>query len=407
MKDFNAEFFTNNRKRLLELAEKKFIVVAANSELQRSGDSSFTFRQDSNFWYLTGIEEANYVLVLTEKQEFLIKPNRHWVKDVFEGTVSDNAISKTSGISQILDTRKGWAKLTKMLNEDKKVSTFYPMVDRHFGITANPARRQLIQKMRRRAPALETNDIRLVMARMRMVKQPQEIAAIIKAISITSETLKDVFKPEWYKNYKYEYELEADIFAGFRRRGATALAFPTLLASGKKACQIHPSDNDAELKRGQMLLMDLGAEYNNYASDISRTIPIGKKFNTRQKEVFNAVLEVRDYAYGILKPGVNIREYEQLIEERMGEALKDLGVIKRLTRRNIRKYYPHATSHMMGLDTHDAADYSQTLEENMILTIEPGIYLPNESIGVRIEDDVIVTASGTETLGDDLPLILG
>lgn len=407
MSDFSSSFFVNNRKRLLQNVETKFIVVAANAELQRTGDSSFPFRQDSNFWYLTGIEEANFILVITPREEFLIKPNRHWVKDVFDGVVTDGSLSRASGITQILDSRKGWAKLTRLLNKDKKASTLFPMVDRHFGVTANPARRQLIQKMRRRVPALQVDDIRLIMARMRMVKQAPEIAAIKKAIAITNDTLKEVFVPEWYKKYKFEYEVEADIFAGFRKRGATALAFPILLASGKTACQIHPVDNDAPIVRKEMLLMDLGAEYQNYSSDISRTIPIGKKFSARQKQVFEAVQDVQNYAYSLLKPGVNIREYEQQIEEYMGETLKNLGVIKRLNRRNIRKYYPHATSHMMGLDTHDSADYGKVLEKSMILTVEPGIYLPNESIGIRIEDDVIVTKDGIQVLSDDLPVLLG
>ena len=407
MSDFPQNFFVQNRRALLARVETKFIVIAANSELQRSGDSSFPFRQDSNFWYLTGIEQPNYVLVITPKEEFLIKPNRHWVKDVFDGVITDASLSKTSGITQILDARKGWQKLTKLLDKDKKASTLFPMVDRHFNITANPARRQLILKMRRRVPALQVDDIRLVMAQMRMVKQAPEIKAIKTAIQITSDTLKEVFQPEWYKNYKFEYELEADIFAGFRKRGATSLAFPILLATGKKACQIHPTENESRLNRGEMLLLDLGAEYKNYSSDISRTLPIGKKFSARQKQVFDAVKELEDYAASLLKPGVYMREYEQMIEEKMGEALKNLGVIKRLTRRNIRKYYPHATSHMMGLDTHDSADYAKPLEKNMILTIEPGIYLPQENIGIRIEDDFIVTSDGAESLNADLPVLLG
>lgn len=407
MSDFPQNFFVQNRRALLERVETKFIAIAANSELQRSGDSSFPFRQDSNFWYLTGIEQPNYILVITPKEEFLIKPNRHWVKDVFDGVITDASLSKSSGIAQILEARKGWQKLTKLLNEQKKVSTLFPMVDRHFNVTANPARRQLIQKMRRRAPALQADDVRRVMAQMRMVKQAPEIKAIKTAIQITSDTLKDVFQPEWYKNYKFEYELEADIFAGFRKRGATSLAFPILLATGKKACQIHPTENDSPLTRGQMLLMDLGAEYKNYSSDISRTLPIGKKFTARQKQVFEAVKELEEYAANLLRPGVYIREYEQIMEEKMGETLKNLGVIKRLTRRNIRKYYPHATSHMMGLDTHDSADYTKPLEKNMILTIEPGIYLPQENIGIRIEDDFIVTADGVESLTADLPTVLG
>lgn len=405
-KQFTSAFFKGNRRELLKNVESKLIVVTANNELQRSGDTSFPFRQDSNFWYLTGIDEPNFILVISERTEYLIKPNRHWVKDIFDGAISDKELTKKSGITQILDNRAGWKKLTKQLDASKIVSTLFPMQDRHFNITANPARRQLINKMRRRVPALHADDIRLVMAKMRMVKQEPELAAIQKAIDITCDSLNDVFKAGWSKHYKYEYELEADINASFRKKGADEVAFPTIIAVGKEACQIHPTKNDKALKRGELLLFDLGAELGNYGADISRTLSINGKLTARQKEVFDGVKEVYDYAQTQLKPGVLIREYEQEIERYMGEVLARLGLIKKQDRKHIRKYFPHATSHMLGLDTHDAADYSEPLAENMVLTIEPGIYIPAEGIGVRIEDDFLVTKDGIKNLSAKLPPII-
>ncbi len=405
--NFPSTFFKGNRKWLLKNVETKLIVITANNELQRSGDGSFPFRQDSNFWYLTGIDEPNFILVITEREEYLIKPNRHWVKDIFDGAISDKDLAKSSGISQILENRKGWQKLTKQLNVNKKVSTLFPMQDRHFNITANPARRQLINKMRRRVPAMHMDDIRLVMARQRMVKQDPELKVIQKSIDITCDSLLEVFSKKWQGEYVFEYELEADINAGFRKRGAETVAFPTILAVGKEACQIHPMKNDKKLKTGELLLFDLGAEYSNYGADISRTLPINGKMSTRQKEVFDGVYEVYSFALDQLKPGVLIREYEQTIEAKMGEVLKRLGVIKKLDRKHIRKHFPHATSHMLGLDTHDAADYAHPLEENMVMTVEPGIYLPGENIGVRIEDDVVITKTGVKVLSADLPIRLG
>jgi Xaa-Pro aminopeptidase len=407
MQQFTPDFFKNNRKELLQRTDTKLIVVAANAELQRSGDTPFPFRQDSNFWYLTGINEPNYVLVISPKATFLIRPNRHWVKDIFDGVVTDAELMKLSGIEKIVDARKGWLKLTQLLNDTKQVATLFPMVDRHFNITANPARRQLIQKMRRRVPALHMDDIRLELARMRMIKQEPEIAAIQAAIDATNQTLKQVFKTKWQKQYTYAYEIEADVNAGFRKNGAEGVAFPTIIGIGKDTCQIHPTKNNSKLTKGELLLFDLGAEYNNYSADISRTLPISAKMTKRQREVFEGVEEVTDYALSILKPGILVREYEKQIEEYMGTVLKNLGLIKRLNRRNIRKFFPHATSHSLGLDTHDAADYSVLLAENMILTVEPGIYIAKENIGIRIEDDYIITKDGVRNLSSDLPRDFG
>lgn len=404
---FSQAFFKGNRRALIKNVETKLVVIAANAELQRSGDTTYPFRQDSNFWYLTGIDEPNYLLVISEKSEYLIKPNRHWVKDVFDGAIDDRSLVKTSGITQILDNRKGWQKLTKQLNSTKNVSTLFPMQDRHFNITANPARRQMIMKMRRRVPALQMDDIRLVLARMRMVKQKAELAAIQSAIDITCQTMNEVFTAKWASQYTHEYELEADINAGFRKRGADTVAFPTMLAAGKDACQIHPTSNAGRLNSGDLLLFDLGAEVDNYAADISRTLPINGKFTPRQKEIFDAVNEVYEFALKQLKPGVFVKEYEQSVEVYMGEVLKRLGLIKNVERKHIRKFYPHATSHMLGLDTHDAADYTRPLAANMVITVEPGIYIPSEKIGIRIEDDVLITSGGTKVLSDNLPIRIG
>ncbi len=404
---FSKDFFTQNRKELLKRVDTKLIVIAANNELQRSGDSSFPFRQDSNFWYLTGIDEPNFVLVIAERQTYLIKPNRHWVKDIFDGEINDKSLSRISGIDQILDSRKGWQKLTKQLNKTKKVSTLLPMVDRHFGITANPARRQMIQKMKRRVPAMQVDDIRLTMAQMRMVKQRPELDAIQRAVDITCDTLKEIFVEGWYKNYAHEYEIEAAIDGGFRKRGADGNAFHSVVGTGKDTCQIHPMKNNGPLTKGELILVDIGAEVSNYSADISRTLSIGPRMSRRQKEVFDAVNEVSNYAKSIIKPGVTMREYEQQVEEYMGQVLKKLGVIKRINRRNIRKHFPHMTSHMMGLDTHDAADYSKPFEKNMVMTVEPGIYIPSEKIGIRTEDDVVIQSDGIKVISADLPITLG
>lgn len=407
MKEFTPQFFIHNRKALLDKTDTDLIVISANSELQRSGDTAFPFRQDSNFWYLTGIDEAEFILVMSRSETYLITPNRHWVKDIFDGAVDGEIIRKSSGISDVLESREGWQKLTGQLQKYTKVATLLPMKDRHFNIVANPARSNLIQKMRRRMPWLKIKDIRPELARLRMYKQPPELAAIKRAITITNETLAEIFKPDWYDHYKSEHAIEAAISSGFRNRQAAGHAFTPIVAAAEHTTQIHHMKNNSPLQSGELLLIDIGAEVRNYSADIARTMCVGKKFSPRQQEIFDAVVEVKSYAQSLLKPGVDFREYEHTVEIYMGKTLQRLGIITKRDRKNIRTYFPHMTSHMLGLDTHDSADYSLPLAENMVLTAEPGIYLPDEKIGIRIEDDLLITKAGCKVLSSDLPIDLG
>jgi Xaa-Pro aminopeptidase len=280
------------------------------------------------------------------------------------------------------------------------------MQQRHFNLAMNPARSQLIAKMRRRRKGLIIEDLRLPLSQMRMVKQAPELKVLQRAIDITNETLLEIFKPGWNKKYKTEYELDADITAGFRRRQSPGHGFTPIIANGKKTCTIHPIDNDAQLEPNALLLVDLGAEFQNYTADISRTWPVNGTLSPRQRDVFEAVVDVQQYAYSLLKPGQNYLKYEKKVEDYMGKKLVELGLIKVPTRKNIRQYFPHRTSHSLGLDPHDPADYSGDIVENMVITVEPGIYIPEEGIGVRIEDDVLITKTGHKVLSAKLPVML-
>jgi len=193
---------------------------------------------------------------------------------------------------------------------------------------------------------------------------------------------------------------------GFRRRGAKGDAFTPIVAAGAQACTIHYVANEAELHQDEFLLMDVGAEWDHYAADISRTIHLGNAPTKRQRQVHAAVKEVQDYGFSLVQPGVKIKDNERLIEHFMGEKLRELGLIKSIESDAVRKYFPHSTSHYLGLDTHDAGDYDRVLEPGVVLTVEPGIYIPEEGIGVRIEDDVLVTESGFEVLSARLPSVL-
>ena len=188
-----------------------------------------------------------------------------------------------------------------------------------------------------------------------------------------------------------------DLHIGYLQKGASGHAFEPIVASGNNACTIHYVKNDSTIAKNFPLLVDTGAEFMNYAADISRTY-LPANAPTRQKERYLAVREVADFARSIMKPGMLMRDIEQQVEKRMGEVLIELGLIKINETKEVRKYYPHAVSHHLGLDVHDLADYSVPLAENMVITVEPGIYIKQEGIGIRIEDDVLITNTGNKLL---------
>jgi Xaa-Pro aminopeptidase len=268
----------------------------------------------------------------------------------------------------------------------------------------NPARRRLITRIREINPHADLLDLRQHLSRMRMVKQPIELQALQRAIDITNDTLKEVTKPAKLLKYAYEYELEADITRGFRRRGSEGHGFSPIVAGGIRACTLHHIANDAALASDELVILDVGASYNHYVADISRTISLNGKPSRRQQQVHEAVATAQDYAYSLLKPGVQLRDYEKQMEAFVGEKLRELGLIKSITHEAVRDhFFPHATSHFLGLDAHDAGDYEEPLKPGVVLTVEPGIYIRAEAIGVRLEDDVLITEDGCEVLSKKLP----
>ena len=405
---FTSAFFAGNREKLRQLFTGTApIVVTANGLLQRGGDSSYPFAQDANFWYLTGIDEPDIILVIEKDKEYLIVPPRETSREAFDGTVDNEHIIHRSGIQTVLDEKEGWKQLGGKLKKAKHVATIAaaPEYIATRGLYTNPARARLIKSLKDHNEAIELLDLAEHLVRLRMVKQPLELAAIQTAIDITIDTLKEVTKPAKLEKYTYEYELEADITCGFRKRGAEGHAFEPIVASGKAACTLHNIANNGELASNELLVCDVGAEIEHYAADITRTFSLGQP-SKRQRAVYDAVKETQEFAKSLLKPGVLLKEYELQVEQFMGEKLRELGLIKTVEHTEVRKFYPHATSHFLGLNVHDVGDYSRSLESGMVLTVEPGIYIPIESIGVRIEDDVLITEDGIAVMSERLPRTL-
>jgi Xaa-Pro aminopeptidase len=399
---FSASFFSANRAKLRSLVkEQSLIAIAANGLLQRNSDISYPFRQDSNFWYLTGIEEPDVVLVIDGNDEYLIVEDRDERRAAFDGSIDIEAMKKVSGIASVYGRTEGWNKAGEKIAKNTQVATLAanPAYDDSHGIYANPARARLRSTLAVHNPDIKLVDIRLMLARMRMVKEPSEIEAMKKALAVTRQAFQRV--AEQIETFEYEYEIERELTSTFVEHSATH-AYQPIVAAGKNACTLHYTHNNGPINKRSLLLIDAGAEYSNYASDITRTFAVGK-ISDRMKQVFVSVQTVQDYAMELLKPGVLMREYEENVEQFMGKELQKLGLISTNNTSTVRKYYPHATSHFLGLDTHDVADYTLPLSAGMVLTVEPGIYIPEENIGVRIEDNVILTDKGIVNLSEDLP----
>lgn len=403
---FSADFFAGNRERLRQLFTGTApIVLTGAGRLQQATDEGYAFHQDRNFWYLTGIDEPEIVLVMDKGKEYLILPERSDVQNTFDGSFAYEEMARISGIETILTPKEGWKLLGGRLKRAQHVATLAanPKYIEVFGLYSNPARAELIAKMKECNDSLELLDLRMHLARMRMVKQPLEITAIRQAIDVTCASLKDALRPKRLEKYRFEYELEAEVAYGFRKRGAAGHAFAPIVASGERACTLHYLANRALLDANDMVILDVGAEWDHYAADISRTVHPAANPSKRQRQVHETVIAVQDYAFNLQRPGAKVADNERLIEHFMGEKLRELGLIKTIDKDNVRTFFPHATSHYLGADVHDVGDYDRPLEPGVVLTVEPGIYIPEEGIGVRIEDDILITETGYEILSDGLP----
>ncbi len=387
MNKFDSEFFKNNRKKLSLACPGSLILITAHSMIQSSGDTTFTFRQDSNFWYLTGLDMPDAVIVIdtSSGESVLLLPARNDYQNEWDGEINEAEITKISGIKKFETSRNLEVLLADAKKQKLKVCYLAPPEEyvQPYGFYANPARRKLAEKIKK--IVAEPKDIRIELARLRQVKQPVEIAALQKAINLTGKSLDEIKLK--IADFENEKDLSRAITAKFFDHGSDGHGFEPIIAAGKNASIIHYRDNNSDISKKDLVLFDIGATRGYYSADISRTWSVGKP-TERQLEVHSAVLEIQDFAFSILKPGVLLREYQKTVEEKVK------AVMKKIKCSNADDPFPHGFSHFLGLDVHDAGDYDSPLQENSVITVEPGIYLKDEGIGVRIEDDVLITKTG-------------
>lgn len=396
------DFFQNNRQRLAHVLGDGIAVLSAYTASQRSNDAAFSFEQEANFWYLTGIEFPDWWVIIGGKpgQSWLVMPETDKTHQIFDGSLDAETAKKISGVDDIIDEVEATEMLRKMARTNDTVYTLGK--DPHakfYNFTLNPAQ----SSMEKRLKSIFKNikDCRGELAKLRAIKQPEEVEAIKRGVHLTVDAFKNVKKK--LPDLKYEYEVEAEFSYHFRKNGAKGHAYDPIVAGGRNACTLHYNDNDMKLKDNSLLLIDIGARVGGYAADITRTYATQKP-TARQIEVHGAVKRAQKEIIALLKPGLSVESYQKQVDKIMKSALKSLDLLNKPD--DYRRYFPHAVSHGLGIDVHDSLGRPTKFLSGMVLTVEPGIYIPEEEIGVRIEDDILITDDGNINLSGALPTSL-
>lgn len=398
----HSELFIKNRKKFTAQMKSKSVAVFNSNDIYPiSADSTLPFEQHRDIFYLSGIDQPESILILfpeapnTFHKElvFVRKTNEHIA--VWEGKkLNKKDVFELSGIRTVY-----WLEdLEQILHQIMgQCETIYINTNEHYRAVVETQTREdrFIQKLKKQFPAHNFAKSNAILQSIRSVKDNIEIDLIQKACDITEKAFRRILK--FVKPNVWEYEIEAECIHEFIKNRSKGFAYQPIIASGKNNNVLHYILNNQKCKDGDLLLLDVGAEYANYSSDLSRTIPINGKFSARQKQVYNAVLEVKKQATKLLKPGVFLNEYHKNVGELMTKALLDLKLLDKAAIQNqdlknsaYKKYFMHGTSHHLGLDTHDYCIWTAPLKKNMVLTVEPGIYIPEEGFGIRLEDDVVV-----------------
>jgi len=399
---FSSSFFIENRNRLCQALPGHLICIPAHNLLQYSADLHYPFRQDSNFWYLTGINDPDATLLLDTNsgEATLLYPEQNDYQKEWDGKNDQVSVKVSSGVEQIGSETDLKKIVQSAIDNGLKIGYLKPSKKRiePYGFYANPARQLFTTKLKRYAKSVELHDVRIAIARLRQVKQPIEIKAIRAAIRVTAMTLANVKNN--LTTYENEKDIERAITAGFYSNGGDGHSFDPIIASGGNAATIHYVDNDSRLIAKDLLLVDVGARLNGYTSDISRTWSLNGTPSKRQQEVVAACLDIQEAGIAMLKPGAYLKDVQAKLSDYAKDAFKKLECSMQ------DKPFPHGFSHYMGIDVHDAGDYTEPLVPGVVLTMEPGIYLSDEGIGVRIEDDILITGDGAENLSEMIPKLL-
>jgi len=402
----NKDLFIKNRKNFAaQMKPKSLAIFNSNDIYPISADSTLPFAQHRDIFYLSGVDQEESILIIfpdcpKEKHReilFLKETNEHIAVWEGEKLTKENAFA-TSGVKTVY-----WLQdLEKILFElMTQAETVYLNTNEHYRANVETETREarFVKWLKDKYPAHNVAKSNPILQRLRSVKDPIELELMQKACDITEKGFRrilDFVKPE-----VWEYNIEAEFMHEFLNNRSKGFAYTPIIASGNNANVLHYIENNQQCKAGDLILLDVGAEYANYSSDMSRTIPVSGKFTKRQKEVYNAVNRVKDEATKLLVPGADWADYHVEVGKLMTSELLGLGLLDKADVKNedtdwpaYKKYFMHGTSHHIGLDTHDYGLLHEPMQANMVFTVEPGIYIPDEGFGIRLEDDVVIQERG-------------
>ncbi|MBS1777846.1 MAG: aminopeptidase P family protein [Bacteroidetes bacterium] len=411
-----SKLYTQNRERFIKKMKPNSIAIfPGNPVLPTNGDAIYTYRPNADVVWLSGVvQEKSMVILYPDNPDknarevlVLLRPNEHLEK--WEGhKLRKDEATAISGIKNIQWLDSIDATLQVMMHH---ADTVYLNTNENDRLDTTLFRPDLIfvHDFMKRYPVHHYERSAPIMKELRSVKTKEEIAVTQIAVDITHKAFNRVMK--FIKPGVWEHEIEAEITHEFLRNRATRHAYDCIIASGDRARVLHYIENNQECKSGELILMDFGAEYGNYCADMTRTIPVNGKFTKRQKEVYNAVLDAHNFAKKILKPGISVVDYTVKVNDFLEQQCLKLGLITKTDIKNqdpenpaYRKYFYHGVSHHLGIDVHDLGTRVTPLKEGMLLTIEPGLYIEEEQMGIRIENNVWLTKTGSIDLFKGIPI---
>ncbi len=412
-----SELYIKNREKFTSSMESNTLAVFNSNDIfPISADSTMPFEQHRDILHLSGVDQEESILVLfpdssnpKHKEVLFLKETSELIA-IWEGEKLDkkNAF-EVSGIKTVYWLQDFSVIFKQMMSEADGI---YLNTNEHLRAKTEVETREdrFIKKVKSDYPAHKTYKSAPIMHKIRSFKDPIEIELMQRACNITKAGINRLLK--YIKPGVWEHHIEAELVHEFIMNSSKGFAYTPIIASGKNACVLHYIENNKECKDGDVILLDVGAEYANYASDLTRCIPVNGRFTDRQKEVYNAVLHVKKEAEKLLVPGVMMADYHKQVGHLMEEQLVNLKLISLNDIKNqnpdwpaYKKYFMHGTSHFIGLDTHDVGLWNEPIEAGMVFTCEPGIYIPEEGLGIRLEDDLVVQQSGSPfNLMSDIPL---
>jgi Xaa-Pro aminopeptidase len=410
------ELFTKNRQRFVKQMERNSIAIfISNDEVPVNGDAIYPFKQNSDLFWLSGIiQEDSMVILFPDNPDpkyrevlVLVRPNE--LKEKWDGKrLRIKEAQAESGIKTIvwLDSIEGllqpWIHLADTIYLDTNEN------DRKASLVRTSDYR-LVDEMKSRYPLHNYLRAAKIMKELRGIKTAEEVEVLQKAIDITDETFRRLLK--FIKPGVWENEIEAEIYHSFLSQRSPGPAYGSILASGDNARILHYVANNQQCQDGELILMDFGAAYGGYCADLTRTVPVNGKFTRRQKTVYNACLHLHDYAKSLLKPGISIVDYTEKVGEEATQQFLKIGLLKKSDVKNedpenraYRKYLYHGISHHLGIDVHDLGTRTGPIKAGMVFTVEPGIYIEEENMGIRIENNVWITKSGNKDLMKNIPI---